>query len=164
VEAARAAEQVLGAACAACGAGMRPGAPWCTLCLAPVATAPAPADDPLRVEPLRSEPDPLTAPLHQLLGGVSDAPGADAGRGEPAPVGWPCTTCDSTNALDEAVCRACGEPFLAGLSGAGSAGRLPVVGDLRALSPAQRGLLGIVVGLVAMGLVSVLVVLVGLLG
>jgi hypothetical protein len=79
--------------------------------------------------------------------------------------GWPCTTCELVNDLDAAVCRACGKPFLSALTATGAAAaHLPLVGDLRAMSPTQRGVFGVVVGLVVLGLVAVLGLLVALLG
>jgi DNA-directed RNA polymerase subunit RPC12/RpoP len=122
--------------CPHCGALLRAGSPWCTLCFTdlrpapePVAVrepsyagAPAPVDAPAF--------DPLTAPLSVVeaaaRGGwvdaeapadaASDAP-ADAAADETKPTGWPCTRCDQIVPFDEAACPKCGTAFLAGATG-----------------------------------------------
>jgi hypothetical protein len=73
-------------------------------------------------------------------------------------------TCEHTNPLEARVCGACGEPFLAALSAAdATALKLPLVGDLRELTPKQRGLLNVAVGVAVMGLFAVLGILLTLL-
>ena len=151
--------------CPACAATLRPDAPWCTLCYADLRPAPAlapapapapalaPTQLPARLAPIPAayadlDLDPLTAPL-------------DALTGRPAPVAsWPCATCGAANDLTHSACAGCGAGFLAGLREAeGPLLELPVVGDLGALSRAQR--LGLAAGvvLVVMALVALLGVL-----
>lgn len=142
--------------CAACTAAMRPGAPWCTLCLTP-ARVPEPVAPVAPVVPLvpamtpvrppATSVDPLTAPLSQVLGGPS-----------PAPAGWPCTTCSAVNTLDATSCAACGAGFLAAVASEGDAAYLlPIVGDVRNLSAGQRAAL-------ALGAATCVVLIVALLG
>ncbi len=73
---------------------------------------------------------------------------------------WPCTTCGAANGLDRDSCAACGAGFLSALKATEEPLLvLPVVGDLGALSRAQR--LGLAAGVVVA--VLLLVLLVGLL-
>jgi len=116
--------------CPACGAAVRPGDPWCTLCYADLRPPPSPAPDPV---PVVAEPaplqayvpvtaDPLTAPLEALSGPT-----------------WPCTTCGATNRLERDTCASCGAPFLSGLrEQEGPLLELPVVGDLTRLGRGHR--------------------------
>ena len=145
--------------CPACAATLRPDAPWCTLCYADLrpALAPAPAPAPALAPPplpARLAPippayaaldlDPLTAPLDALA--------------EKPVSRWPCATCGAANDLTHSACAGCGAGFLAGLREAeGPLLELPVVGDLGALSRAQR------LGLAA-GVVLAVIALVALLG
>ena len=140
--------------CPECAATLRPDAPWCTLCYADLRPAPAPAPPPPPVARLAPIPaayaaldlDPLTAPLEALTG--RSAPVAS----------WPCATCGAANDLTYSACAGCGAGFLAGLREAeGPLLELPVVGDLGALSRAQR------LGLAA-GVVLAVITLVALLG
>ena len=141
------------ARCPSCAATLRAGAPWCTLCFAdlrPVA-APAPVELPVPGAAAYGPPapDPLTAPTAEL------APAPTAATPNPT---WPCATCGAANGLTSDVCASCGAGFLAGLreTEAPLLG-LPVVGDLGAMSRAQR------LGLAA-ALVLAVVVLTALLG
>ena len=145
--------------CPSCAATLRPDARWCTLGYADRRPAPTPAmasalappPPPARLAPIPAayaglDLDPLTAPL-------------DALTGRPAPVAsWPCATCGAANDLTHSACAGCGAGFLAGLREAeGPLLELPVVGDLGALSRAQR------LGLAA-GVVLAVIALVALLG
>jgi ribosomal protein S27AE len=116
--------------CPHCGALLRAGSPWCTLCFtdlrpapepvavtavrepsyagAPALSAEAPAFDPLTF-------DPLTAPLSVVEAGGHADP-AEASE-DTKPTGWPCTGCDEIVAFDEAACPKCGTAFLAGATG-----------------------------------------------
>jgi hypothetical protein len=97
--------------CPHCGAMLRAGAEWCTLCYADL--RPKPEPEPVAV--IAHEPsyaagaapaapaDPLTAP-HSTL---------DAA----APVGWPCTGCAAIVSFDEDTCPTCGARFLDGVRG-----------------------------------------------
>ena len=91
--------------------------------------------------------DPLTAPASAL--GLPPRAGS-----EPT---WPCTTCGAANPIAANACTGCGAGFLAGLRATEPLLELPGVGDLTAMSRAQR--LGI-----AFGAVVAFVVLVTLLG
>ena len=136
--------------CPACGATLRPDAVWCTLCYADLRPEPAPPPPaPTHLAPVPPayaalDLDPLTAPLEALM--------------DPPVATWPCATCSAANDLTDSACRACGSGFLAGLRDAeGPLLELPVVGDLGAMSRAQRlGLAG--------GVVLAVIALVALLG
>ena len=122
--------------CPSCGATVRAGDPWCTLCwtdlrpkpapvpapavapAAPAAAVPAanaPALDPFTA-PLESLPplpppppppvDPLTAPLSAVL---SKPLAADPGA--PAGPEWPCVECGGRSPIEAAACVTCGTPF-----------------------------------------------------
>ena len=134
--------------CPACGATLRPDAPWCTLCYADLRPPPAPPPPPparlAPIPPAYADLDPLTAPLDALT--------------EKPVARWPCATCGAANDLTHSACAGCGAGFLAGLREAeGPLLELPVVGDLGALSRAQR------LGLAA-GVVLAVIALVALLG
>lgn len=74
--------------------------------------------------------------------------------------GWPCSACGATNAVELNACAGCGLGFLAGLqSAAEPLLTLPGVGDVGALSRAQR--LGLAGGVVLV--VVLLTLLVGML-
>lgn len=98
--------------CPGCGASVRAGDPWCTLCwtdLRPAPPPPPPAPAPAPVAPPGSVPvgqlavvDPLTAPLPVLLG---EAPAAAQ-----SPT-WPCVECGEPNAIELDACRVCTTPF-----------------------------------------------------
>jgi hypothetical protein len=124
-----------GSGCATCGAALRTGAPWCTLCLTPTAAAPAAP----------------VAPLEQVPGGPAPAP----------PAGWPCTSCGWLNPLEATTCGACGSAFLGKLAADDAPSLvLPFVGNVCGPGAAQHLLLagGVVVGAV------LLVVLLSVLG
>lgn len=134
--------------CPACAATLRPDAPWCTLCYADLRPPPAPPPPPparlAPIPPAYADLDPLTAPLDALT--------------EKPVARWPCATCGAANDLTHSACAGCGAGFLAGLREAeGPLLELPVVGDLGALSRAQR------LGLAA-GVVLAVIALVALLG
>jgi hypothetical protein len=141
------------APCSACGAAVRDGAPWCTLCLTPTASSepvapPAPAAGP------PAALDPLTAPLADLAPAAT-APAATAPQ--PAPAGWPCTTCGHPNALELSACAVCGSAFLARLAAEDAPSLvLPLLGDMRTLSRSHHLALA---GAVLTGVLVVLVLL-----
>jgi hypothetical protein len=143
--------------CASCGAALRAGAPWCTLCLTPAAAAPVPplaCPPPVAAAPppapdLRA--DALTAPLEQVLGGPAPTP----------PPGWPCTSCGWLNPLEVTACGACGSAFLGKLAADDAPSFvLPFIGNVCGLGGAQHLLLA---GAVVVGAV-LLVVLLSVLG
>jgi hypothetical protein len=136
--------------CPSCAATLREGAPWCTLCFADLRPAPAPPPVDLPVPTAAAyglpAPDPLTAPTAEL--GLPEqvpvAPTTVPGAPDPT---WPCATCGAANGLTADVCAACGAGFLAGLRETEAPLlALPVVGDLGAMSRAQR--LGLAAALV----------------
>lgn len=125
--------------CPHCRAGVRPGAPWCTLCHTDLRPTPEPVPAP-RIDPLTAAPKDLGLPSK-----VAD----------PA---WPCTTCGASNAITDDACAACGAGFLAGLrESEGPLLELPGVGDLTRMSRGQRML-------IAFGVVLAVIALVALLG
>ncbi len=154
-------------ACPSCGAALRPGQPWCTLCYAdlrPSEPEPEVADEPVAVAPsevVAVAPDPLdlSTPL-DLVGRAPVTLPADLSPTvglEPAPgPAWPCTTCGAANSFDRDVCGSCGSAFLAAARDEGPLLELPVVGDLTRLGRAQR--LGLAAGLVVAFLAVVLIV------
>ena len=145
------------ARCPACGASLRPGAPWCTLCYTDrrAAQAPAPPPGPPAAVPLTTSTTAATTTAATATGpalGPEPLPASGAS--------WPCGSCGAANALGDSACAACGAGFLAGLREAeGPLLELPVVGDLGAMSRAQR--LGLAAGVVL--LLSALVLLLGVL-
>ncbi|MCW2543383.1 MAG: hypothetical protein JWM40_935 [Frankiales bacterium] len=160
------------AACPACGAALRPGSPWCTLCYAdlrtpeerPVAEPPPP--------PAVPAGDPLTQPLIDFLPSSVLPPAPRAPESPLSPLSplttpsplddpvpdvgptWPCSACGTSNPIAAAKCGACGAAFLATVALESRAALvLPVVGDLTRMSRSQRLL-------VAMTLVVALVLFV----
>jgi hypothetical protein len=133
--------------CPSCGAALRPGSPWCTLCYAdlrpvqPAAAMPAgvPTTPPLGAAYGPSAPDPLTQPLLDFISAPPTAvPEPEQAGPEPvAAAGWPCVGCGSVNPLDASTCAACGKGFLAGVAETPSL-RVPLFGDLTRLTRAQR--------------------------
>ncbi len=150
--------------CPACSASVRPGAPWCTQCYAELRSGPAaPASPALpaasSAAPSLSSAEP-TAPSAEPT--LSPAPpGSPALPAAPAAgdtASWPCSACGTANALSRDSCSACGAGFLAALRAAEEPLLvLPGVGDVGALSRAQR------LGLAA-GVVLLVVLLTALLG
>ncbi len=146
-------------ACPSCGAALRPGAPWCTLCYADLRPPPEPEPAPVVPEP--SLPltapvgaafgipaaDPLTQPLTDFL--PVPPPGEHA---QPVAATWPCTTCAAANPITADSCAVCGQPFLAAMKVLDKPLLvLPVVGDIGAMS--RGGRIGLAMALVAMLLV-----------
>jgi hypothetical protein len=138
--------------CPKCGATVRFGDPWCTLCYTdlrppappepepePVADVPvdAPVAEPVADVPVVGSPaysppastvgqDPLTAPLEAV---ASPAAGPS----------WPCSTCGTVNPMARDTCSVCGKHFLAGLKeDEAPLLELPVVGDITRLGRGQR--------------------------
>ena len=110
------------ARCPACRATLRPGAPWCTQCYAPI---PAPGA--------------AAATTSRPAGVPGTAPRTPASDAVPSAALWPCLACGERNALADARCASCGEGFLAALRQTEPPLLvLPVVGDLAALPPTRR--------------------------
>lgn len=146
-------------ACPSCGAALRPGAPWCTLCYTDLRPQPEP-------EPVAQEPsapltvpataaygvpvgDPLTQPLVDFL--PRAAPRAEVPAAQ-AQAAWPCLSCSAVNPLSEDRCSVCGQPFLAAVKASDKPLLvLPLLGDLGAMGRGKR--LGVAAGLVAIVLV-----------
>lgn len=106
--------------------------------------------------------DPLTQPLLDFLGPALPA-GQPRGGVVPASakgIGWPCLSCGAVNPFEAVRCSACGSAFLAAVAGAnGPSMVLPLVGDLRRFTRAQRllGAFGIVIVImVPVALISLL--------
>jgi hypothetical protein len=122
--------------CPQCGAAIRPGAPFCTLCHADLRPKPTleadPPAAPAYTPAVVVGPDPLTAPIEAVTGGAT--------TGEPVtgPT-WPCTACGTQNGIERDTCSACGLPFLSGLREQdGPLLELPVFGDITRLGRGQR--------------------------
>ena len=151
--------------CPSCGAAVKHGDPWCTLCYAdlrPPAPPPPPHSPPpppaARPVPVAPPADPLTdpiAPSPSYRPSVVAGPDPlDAGSGPT----WPCAACGAVNRMERDTCAGCGLPFLSGLrEQEAPLLELPVVGDLTKLGRGQRFAL-------AGGVVLVFVVLTLLLG
>jgi hypothetical protein len=144
-------------ACPSCGAALRPGAPWCTLCYtdlrpkpAPVAVVapPVPVTPPVTASYGLPAGDPLTQPLVDFLpSSVAPEPVVAVSTAT-----WPCSVCDEVNELQQSLCAACGQPFLASIKAAGKPVLvLPLVGDLGAMGRGQRA--GVALGVLALILV-----------
>ncbi len=128
-------------ACPACGAALRPGAPWCTLCYADL--RPAPEPEPASTIGEYAEPAPTPLTLSQPPAGTVPSAGTD-------PLGptWPCSRCGGRNALALAACTACGASFLAAVRDDAVALVVPGIGDLMTMSRGKR--LGVAAGAVAL--------------
>jgi hypothetical protein len=122
--------------CPACGAAVRIGDPWCTLCYAdlrpPAPVEPEPVPEPVADPPAYSPstavrgPDPLTAPLEAVTSPVLGP-------------SWPCSGCGTVNPMARDVCSACGRHFLAGVrEDEAPILELPVVGDITQLTRGHR--------------------------
>jgi hypothetical protein len=103
--------------CPQCGALLRSGAQWCTLCYADL--RPKPEPEPVAVstrEPsyaAGAAPSALEAGAQALARqGEADT---DAAASEPS-VGWPCS-CGEIVSFDEDTCPTCGRRFLDGARG-----------------------------------------------
>ena len=125
-----------GVRCSQCSAAVRPGAPWCTQCYAPVGAAAPPVPVPVQQAPA-AEVVTAPAPASVTLSSTGS---------------WPCTACAQPNDLAVAACTGCGTPFLAAVREQRPSLVLPVVGDLLELTPVRR------VGLAAAAVVGFLVV------
>ena len=121
--------------CPACGAALRPGAPWCTLCYADFRPAPVELPIELPIE-LPVEPAVAVAAYDPLTDPAPPAPGDVSVEGGPS---WPCSSCGSPNSIELSVCGSCGAGFLASIADrAGPTLVLPVIGDVMGLSKSQR--------------------------
>jgi len=132
-----------GTACPACGAALRPDAPWCTLCFADLCPAPGPA----AARAPAPAADPASAAARAAVAvGTDDA---RAGTQPVAPVlgdgpSWPCSRCAAANGYERDTCRACGASFLAAVKDDEAPLLvLPGVGDLSRLGRPQRLLLAL---------------------
>lgn len=129
---------VAGERCPQCSAALRPGAPWCTQCYAPVGD---PAAGPARPAAVGVTVPPVRTPAEQ----------PPASRARQAAVvegaGWPCDACGAGNPLTEAACSSCGAPFLARARGARPALVLPLLGDVSALRMLPLAAVGLALAL-----------------
>lgn len=109
--------------CPQCGALLRSGVQWCTLCY--VDLRPQPEPEPVAVStrepsyaagatPVGPSLSPLEAAAQALL-----RPAASGTEADPSapPVGWPCTGCGEIVSFDEDVCPTCATRFLDGARG-----------------------------------------------
>ena len=126
---------------------MRDGVPWCTQCYASLLPVVAAEERPAGTAAVAPAPPRVAV---QLL----------PEELREAAKGWPCTTCEALNPLDHSVCGSCGSSFLSGVRDAEPPLlALPVVGDVAALSRAQRLGLGAALGMVVVVLAALLVLL-----
>ena len=129
-------------ACPACGAALRPGAPWCTLCYADLRPAPEPESLPT----IEAYAEPAPAPLT-----VSQPPAATdppVATDPPAGPTWPCSRCDRRNAFALDACTACGASFLAAVRDEEVALVVPGIGNLMTMSRGKR--MGLACGVAAL--------------
>lgn len=144
--------------CPSCGAALRPGSPWCTLCYADLRPKPPPSAHPLTPDTVPpnaayglAAPDPLTQPLLDFIPAAVPVPPVAPVPAAPRPtlpVGtWPCATCGSPNQLEASSCSACGAGFLAGTTARPTL-VVPGVGDLSQLTRSQRLLVAAAAALV----------------
>ena len=118
-----------GAACPACGAALRPDAPWCTLCFADLRPAPASPAARAAVAVGTDDARAGTRPVAPVLG---DGPS------------WPCSRCAAANGYERDTCGTCGASFLAAVKDDEAPLLvLPGVGDLSRLGRPQRLLLAL---------------------
>jgi RNA polymerase subunit RPABC4/transcription elongation factor Spt4 len=113
------------ARCPHCGALLRAGAEWCTLCYADL--RPKPEPEPVAVsarEPSYAAVAAPGAPAEPLsaLEAAAQALVQQAGpdtEADPSAVavGWPCTGCEAVVSFDEDACPTCGTRFLDGARG-----------------------------------------------
>jgi RNA polymerase subunit RPABC4/transcription elongation factor Spt4 len=117
--------------CPHCGALLRSGAQWCTLCYADL--RPKPEPEPVAVsagEPSYAEGATAAAPhpapdAATPLSALEAAAQALVRQAEPdaetdpstAAVGWPCTGCKAVVSFDDDACPTCGARFLDGAHG-----------------------------------------------
>lgn len=126
--------------CPSCDAVVPAGSPWCTLCYANLR--------PAAVFAYAASPNGAAAVREQ-----SD--GEDAT--------WPCASCRADVGLAEERCPACGAGFLAALAEPGGRVRVPVLGDLGALSRRDRLMAGLAIAPLAAALILALAAIAGLL-
>ena len=121
--------------CPKCGAAVKPGDPWCTLCYADL-RPPAPPAAPEPPPPVAAPTyDPLSDPLPTVAGSGAPSLPAEPVRGPT----WPCSACGAVNRIERDTCSGCGLPFLSGLrEQEGPLLELPVVGDISRLGRGQR--------------------------
>jgi RNA polymerase subunit RPABC4/transcription elongation factor Spt4 len=109
--------------CPKCGALLRAGAQWCTLCYADL--RPKPEPEPVAVSTRERSYAAGATPDDPSLSPLEAAAQALARRAAPsteddataAPVGWPCTRCEEIVSFDEDACPSCGTRFLDGAHG-----------------------------------------------
>lgn len=133
--------------CPACDAVVSDGSPWCTLCYADL------------------RPEPVTAyavALNGLAGSAAplDTEGGEK-AGEPAAT-WPCTSCQTDVGFAEERCPYCGAGFLATIAEPAGGVRVPVLGDLGALSRRARLTAGLAIAPLVAALTLALAAIAGL--
>jgi hypothetical protein len=145
--------------CPKCGAAVRFGDPWCTLCYADL-RPPAPPEPEPEAEPDRPGAAVPPLPAYQASVVAGPDPLTDPLAGDEPPVtgpSWPCSACGTVNPMAHDTCSACGRHFLAGVrEGEGPLLELPVVGDITKLSRGQRVGIAVVVILVVLAMTVLL--------
>lgn len=136
------------------------GSPWCTLCYADLRPAPVSAYAAGGTAPPADAVSLSGFSLNgSALGGVS--PAGERTDGQDAT--WPCASCRTDVALAHERCPACGAGFLAALAEADGRVRLPVLGDLGALSRRARLTAGLAIAPLVAALILALLAIAGLL-
>ena len=147
--------------CPSCAAAVPAGAPWCTLCWAPL-RKPEPEPEPQPAPELAPQPaaavvvpaqpsdsDVLTATATSTATATTTATANLATQ----PVGWPCVNCNISIPIEHDDCPDCGRRFLDEPLGenAGLVDRLPVYMDKKGFNAAVivAGSFGLTVLLVA---------------
>lgn len=157
--------------CPSCGAALRPGSPWCTLCYTDLRPKPAgatnpgaPGGVPTTAPPNaaygQAAPDPLTQPLIDFIPLPEERPATATSPVRRSSVlgTWPCTACGSPNPLETQTCQTCGAGFLAG-SVPRPSYVLPIVGDIGRFSRGQRIAAAVVVALLVILPIAVITAL-----
>lgn len=167
--------------CPRCGAVVKPGADWCTLCYADLRPPPAPVVRPspaVAPRPAGAQTGAALAlselvdgdvPLSVRLGvgdsvrlGAGDtalAP-ADAVDARPRPF-WPCPSCGTQNDIDANACTECGAGFLVGAVASATYEKVPGADRLRTASKGTRYGLAFAGMIVVTGVFFLLLVLLG---
>jgi ribosomal protein L40E len=143
--------------CRACGAAVPPAAQWCSLCYADL-REPVPVREPVTVPETPSAPLDAAVLAPTVVQAVQPQAPSVPSPAEPAAdpitspsegkhaaavgdtLGWPCPRCGAQVPISLDACNSCGERFLAGATSATV--RVPVLGDVGALSRTQRLMFG----------------------
>lgn len=101
--------------CPHCGALLRAGAQWCTLCYTDL--RPKPAPEPVAVSAREPSYAAGVTPGGSLDPLIAPEPTVGAADTSIALGGWPCTGCEALVSFEDDVCPTCGTRFLEGARG-----------------------------------------------